>query len=74
MYSEELLEAKMKERDNTPTPSKSSSLRPTKTVIREEQWTPDWIESRMKQPDGMEWYARNKQKVNDYLQAQGPSM
>lgn len=73
MYSEELLDAKLKARGN-PTPSRSNSLKPAKTVIREEQWSPDWIESRMKQPDGMEWYARNKQKVNDYLQSQGPTV
>ena len=49
------------------------SLRPTRTTVREEQWSPDWIENRMKQSDGLEWYSKNKDKVNNFLQSTQPS-
>ena len=72
MYEEEILDAKLKGRGEEPQPSTNSSLRPTKTTVREEQWTPDWLENRMKQPDGLDWYAKNKDKVNNWLASQTP--
>lgn len=68
MYPEEVKEAQL--RTNTGRgQSATSSLRPTRTTVREEQWSPDWIENRMKQSDGLEWYSKNKDKVNNFLQS-----
>ena len=64
MYPEEIADAMNSRASGT---SSTPSLKPTKTVVREEQWTPDWIEGRMKQADGLQWYAKNKEKVNNYL-------
>lgn len=67
MYPEEIADA-AKNGSTRSGQSSTSSLRPTRTVVREEQWTPDWIESRMKQADGLQWYAKNKEKINNFLQ------
>lgn len=67
MYPEEVREAQG--RSVSRGQSTTSSLRPTRTTVREEQWSTDWIENRMKQSDGLEWYSKNRDKVNNYLQS-----
>lgn len=69
MYPDEIADALNNKSSNSGR-STTSSLKPTKTVVREEQWTPDWIETRMKQSDGLQWYAKNKEKINSFLQSQ----
>lgn len=71
MYSEEIMDAKMKTKGVVPTKI-NSSLRPTSTQVREEQWTPEAIETRMKEPGGMDWYRSHKELVNRILSSQTP--
>jgi hypothetical protein len=71
MYSEEIMDAKLKSRGVQPT-QPSSSLRPNKTTVREEQWTPESIEARLRESDGPTWYTQNKDLVNKVLQSQLP--
>lgn len=71
MYSEEIMDAKLKSRGVQPT-QPSSSLRPVKTQVREEQWTPESIEARLKESDGPTWYTQNKALVNKVLSEQQP--
>lgn len=71
MYSEELLDARLKQRGVQPQ-SSNTSLRPTRTQVREEQWTPEAIEQRLKEPDGKEWYIANKPMVNNVYRTQTP--
>lgn len=72
MYSEEIMDAKLKERGNSLGQSSNSSLRPTKTTVREEQWTPEALEQRLREPDGKNWYAKNIELVNKVLSSQLP--
>lgn len=71
MYSEEIMDAKMKTVGGR-TPQPNSSLRPTRTQVREEQWTPEAIEQRLKESDGRDWYAKNVQLINKVLASQTP--
>lgn len=73
MYSEEILDAKVKTYKSGGGQSTTPSLRPTKTTVREEQWSPEWIENRMKQSDGLDWYWKNKDKVNNFLASLPPA-
>lgn len=70
MYSEEIMDAKFKTRGK-PQPS-NTSLRPNKTQVREEQWTPESVEARMREVDGKQWYVSNKDLVNKVLSTQLP--
>jgi len=62
MFEDELFEARTK----TPTtPTRlSPTLRATRTRVQEETMTPEYIEQRLKQPDGREWYDKNLSKIN----------
>ena len=67
MYEPEVLNSKLQGNQSssaTPVPS----LKPTKTVVREESLTPESIEQRLKEPDGRAWYEKNFEKVNAVLQ------
>lgn len=70
MYEEEILDAKVKSYKANPGQSTTSSLRPSRTTVREEQWSNEWLDNRMKQSDGLEWYSKNKDKVNNWLASQ----
>lgn len=69
MYAEELLDVKLKQRGGQPQTT-NTSLRPNRTQVREEQWTPDAVEQRLKEPDGKQWYLANKEMVNKVYQNQ----
>lgn len=71
MYSEEIMDAKLKNKGVAPV-NPTSSLRPVKTQVREEQWTPESIEARLKESDGPTWYTQNKTLVNKVLSEQTP--
>lgn len=43
---------------------RSSNIRPTKQMQRQDALTPEYIEERLKQPDGDEWYEKNKDEIN----------
>lgn len=71
MYSEEIMDAKLAAKGGQPT-TPNSSLRPVKTAVREEQWTPESVEARLKESDGATWYTQNKALVNKVLSEQTP--
>ena len=51
--------------NTTPVPTrKPTSLRPVKTQSRQDALTPEFIEERLKQPDGDSWYDANKDEIN----------
>lgn len=66
MYEPEILEYKLQHL-NKPMSQPTPSLKPTKTQVREEPLSPDLIEQRLKEPDGAQWYERNKEKINTVL-------
>lgn len=43
---------------------RTSSLKPTKAQTRQDALTPEFIEERLKQADGDEWYEANKDEIN----------
>ncbi len=68
MYDAEILDWKVQNYSSKAQPkSNSSSLRPTKTQVREEPLTPEMIDQRLREPDGKEWYDRNLSKINKVL-------
>ncbi len=46
------------------TKTRTSSLRPTKAQTRQDALTPDFIEERLKQADGAEWYDAHLDEIN----------
>lgn len=69
MFPEELFEYRLKNH-NRPTPRQNSSLRPTKTQVREEQWTPEAIEAKlqtMSEGDRVAWVDKNKGLIDTVL-------
>lgn len=51
----------------TGTPRKSSTLRPTKAQVMDETLTPEYIEERLKQPDGQQWYQDHLDEINNVV-------
>lgn len=65
MYRDELLDWELKNREiDTSTPSLKSS----RTVSREDVWTPEYIEQNIKE-QGTAWYEKNLDKINKVLGA-----
>lgn len=62
MFADELSNLPMKT-----TPQRSSSLKPTKTSVKDGEITPEEIEERLKEPDGQKWYEQNLDKINKVL-------
>ena len=52
-------------------PTYSKTLKPTKTTLKEETFTPEMIEQRLKEPDGRQWYQANIDKINATLGKMG---
>lgn len=71
IYSEELMDAKLKARGIVTQPG-NATLKPTSTTVREEQWTPESVEARLKQADGPDWYLINKGLINKVYKEQQP--
>ncbi|MDE2106325.1 MAG: hypothetical protein KGL39_54400 [Patescibacteria group bacterium] len=69
MYDEELTEWKIAHRSAKPK-TQSSSLKPTKTSVQDEEWTPEYIEQKI-QEEGPSWYDRHKDKINQVLSKLG---
>lgn len=73
MYSDEIYDWKTSNSGRPTTGgTTASTLRPTKTTVREEVWTPDYIEQRLKEPDGPQWYDKNRDKVNAVVSKMAP--
>lgn len=47
--------------------TKTSSIKPTKAETRQEALTPEYIEERLKQPDGQQWYENNLDEINNVV-------
>lgn len=67
MYADEIFDWKVQNQGKPTTARTTPSLRPTKTTVREEAWTPEYIEARLKEPDGPQWYDKNRDKVNSVV-------
>lgn len=61
MFPDEFLSMQKKQQPSNP---RSPQLRPTKQVQRQDALTPEYIEARLKQPDGDDWYEANKAEIN----------
>lgn len=72
MYREELSDWRINHKEST-TRSKTPSMKPVRTSGREEALTPEYIEQRLKAPDGPAWYDENKDRINAALTAQSSS-
>jgi len=66
MYDEELLNIEVQKRQGQ-TPRATKTLRPTRTQVQGDSLTPEYIEERLKQPDGQQWYSDNVTKINAVL-------
>ncbi len=69
MYRDELEDWRSQHKEETPKRPTAPSVRPSKTSGREETLTPEYIEQRLKQADGQQWYEENKEKINRALSA-----
>lgn len=73
MYSEEIFDWRSQNQGRNTTRPTTTSLKPTKTTVREEVWTPDYIESRLQEPDGPQWLDKNRDKINAVLAKMNPN-
>lgn len=68
MYEPEITEWQVQNHGRQlPSKSVTPSLRPTRTLVREEALTPEGIEQRLNQPDGRQWYEQNRDKIQTVL-------
>lgn len=73
MYADEIYDWKTSHSGRSTTgQTTASTLRPTRTTVREEVWTPDYIEQRLKEPDGPQWYDKNRDKINAVVSKMAP--
>lgn len=63
MFEDDIFDAKVKTLGTHPV-KQSPTLRATRTRVQEETMTPEYIEKRLQQPDGRQWYAQNIDKIN----------
>ena len=69
MYEPEIIEWKVQNHDKQRSVrTATSSLKPTRTQVREEPMTPALIEQRLKQPDGAKFYEDHIEQINAVLQ------
>lgn len=66
MFEDDIFDAKVKNLGKQPV-KQSPTLRATRTRVQEETMTPEYIEQRLKQPDGRQWYEQNLQKINSVI-------
>lgn len=50
----------------------TSTMRPTKQAVAQEGMTPEYIESRLQQPDGRQWYDDHLDEINAVLSKMNP--
>lgn len=67
MFEDEIFDARVKGLGTKPQVKQSPNLRATRTRVQEEMMTPEYIEQRLAQPDGKQWYEQNLQKINSVL-------
>lgn len=71
MFEDEIFDAKVKGMSQGTT-KQAPTLRATRTRVQEDTMTPEYIENRLKQPDGRQWYEQNKDRINTVI-ARTPS-
>jgi hypothetical protein len=64
MFEDDIFDAKVKGLGTQRSVKQGPTLRPTRTRVQEETMTPEYIEKRLAQPDGRQWYEQNIQKIN----------
>lgn len=67
MYEDDIFDARVKTLGKSPQSKGTPSLRPTRTRVQEEPLSPEYIEQRLKEPDGREWYERHQQEINSVV-------
>lgn len=60
MYPDEFANAQISRNSGT----RIQGIKPTKQHQRQEALTPEFIEQRLQQPDGDEWYEKNQEEIN----------
>jgi hypothetical protein len=63
MFEEEIFDTKVRGLGKQ-TAKQAPTLRATRTRVQEDAMTPEYIEKRLAQPDGRQWYAQNIDKIN----------
>lgn len=71
MFPDEFLDFEIKKR-GTKT-GQTSTLRPTKQPVAQEGMTPEYIEQRLQQPDGRQWYDEHLDEINNVLKNMSPA-
>lgn len=65
MFQDEFLDYEIKKRGNKT--GQSTTFRPTKQAVAQEGMTPEYIENRLQQPDGRQWYDEHLDEINAVL-------
>lgn len=71
MFPDEFMNLELQKRGTRT--GQSSTLRPTKTNVQQESMTPEYIEQRMQQPDGRQWYDEHLDEINATLSKMNPN-
>lgn len=71
MFSDEFLNVELQKR-GTKT-GRTQTLRPTKAAVAQEGMTPEYIEQRLQQPDGRQWYDEHLTEINAALSKMNPN-
>ena len=79
MYADEILDSKLQDRNGGTTSTSqtaNSSLRPTRTQVQQEPWTPELIEQKLQSlgpSERIAWLEKNRDKINTVLSNQSSS-
>lgn len=71
MFPDEFMNVELQKR-GTKT-GKTGTLRPTKAAVAQEGLTPEYIEQRLQQPDGRQWYDEHLTEINAALSKMNPN-
>lgn len=71
MFSDEFMNVEVQKR-GTKT-GRTQTLRPTKAAVAQEGMTPEYIENRLQQPDGRQWYDEHLTEINATLSKMNPN-
>lgn len=71
MFPDEFTNIEVQRRGTGKTGGRGQNLRPTKSPNPQEAMTPEYIEQRLQQPDGRQWYDDNLEKINAVLSKMG---
>lgn len=66
MFPDEFMSLEVQNRQGQRT-GRTGTLRSTRTAVQQDSLTPEYIDQRLKQPDGVQWYEANMDKINQVL-------